>query len=129
MLDGADSSPTTPLPPNYHQGFGAVDMRSTIPTRRPALRLEFVDDVGAPQPQFRQSVSGSASTSGQTAPRSAAAPLHRPAGRALQNNLNLIVSSRPAEAVGNADCRSLRIPDPENNVEIVRVENPAPADT
>ena len=45
--------------------------------------------------------------------------------RALQNNLNLTVQLPDASKVmGNAQLpNSLRIPDPDNNVEIVRIDN------
>jgi hypothetical protein len=48
--------------------------------------------------------------------------------RALQNNLNLFVAEPSgAKRLGNEDLPgSLHIPDPDNNVEVVRIDDPAP---
>ena len=53
-----------------------------------------------------------------------------PPARALQNNLNLFVEDPKGKKwMGNQDLPlSLKIPDPENNVEVVRIENPEPGD-
>jgi len=52
------------------------------------------------------------------------------AARALQNNLNLIVEDPAGQKhVGNADLpQRLGAFDPENNVEVVRIDDPAPGD-
>lgn len=133
-LAGVDSIAPAQGTPNFHQGFGAVNMATSVPNpTKPNLRLEFLDPWQQPAAQF--------STTGQrfrfqfdlTAP----APLlsicmaytDLPA-RALQNNLNLFVQKPDNTKVfGNAQLPlSLNIPDPDNNVELVRLQD-APAGT
>src|SRR5206468_1877732 len=52
-LTGPDAVADHPSLPNYHQGFGAVFMPTTIPTKlRPNLVLEFVDNWQQPADYF-----------------------------------------------------------------------------
>lgn len=127
-LTGVDSLAPDAGVPNYHQGFGRVDMARALPNAgEPAKSLHFVDDW---QPGAGFTASGQRRryhlTLGADSPslRICLAYTDHPA-RALQNNLNLIVQLPDASKVmGNAQLpNSLRIPDPDNNVEIVRIDN------
>ena len=130
-LTDADSIAPSPGTPNFHQGFGCVNMATSVPHPGNAnLRLEFVDSWQDGALQF--------TTSGQrfrfqfslAAPASVLsiclAYTDLPA-RALQNNLNLFVQKPDnTKVVGNAQpSMSLNIPDPDNNVEVVRLQNAA----
>ena len=130
-LTGADSIAPSPGTPNFHQGFGCVNMATSVPNPTNAkLRLEFVDSWQNGALQF--------TTTGQRFrfQFSLAAPspvlsiciayTDLPA-RALQNNLNLFVQKPDnTKVVGNAQLpMSLNIPDPDNNVEVVRLPNAA----
>jgi hypothetical protein len=128
-LGGADSIADHAETPNYHQGFGAVDMTTTIPNAgRPSLKLAFADNWEEPQQQFTRVGDRRRffvrAKPGETL-RVCLAYTDLPA-RALQNNLNLIVEEPSGtKRLGNADVpMALRIPDPDNNVEIVRIEQP-----
>ena len=130
-LSGADSVAPALGIPNFHQGFGCVNMATSVPNpTNPNLRLEFVDSWQQVATQF--------TTTGQrfrfqfrlTAPspvlRICIAYTDLPA-RALQNNLNLFMQKPDnTKVIGNAQLpMSLNIPDPDNNVEIVRLQNAA----
>lgn len=130
-LSGADSIAPAPGTPNFHQGFGCVNMATSVPNPTNAnMRLEFVDSWRQGAMQF--------ATTGQrfrfqfrlTAPSPVLsicmAYTDLPA-RALQNNLNLFVQIPDNSKVfGNTQLpMSLNIPDPDNNVEIVRLQNAA----
>ena len=129
-LSGQDATAPAPGMPNFHQGFGRVSMTDTIPNSlRPRLTVEFIDNwksgvaeftVTGERRRFRLLVNSSAEPL-----RICLAYTDLPA-RALQNNLNLFVET-PAgtKVMGNAQLpNSLHIPDPDNNVERVRIEDP-----
>ncbi len=129
-LSGQDAIAPAAGMPNFHQGFGRISMTDTIPnTLRPGLEVEFIDnwkqgvphfEVTGERRRFRLELSSSAASL-----RICLAYTDLPA-RALQNNLNLFVET-PAgtKMMGNAQLpNSLHIPDPDNNVEIVRIDNP-----
>lgn len=128
-LGGDDSIADHGMTPNYHQGFGCVDMTRTIPNdARPELKLAFADTWQEPQRQLASSGARFRffveAESGEEL-RVCLAYTDLP-GRALQNNLNLMVEEPSGnKLLGNADVpMALRIPDPDNNVEIVRVAQP-----
>jgi hypothetical protein len=119
-------------PANFDQGFGCIDISTTIPTaQNAAFVLSYVDNW--------QNQNGQVRSSGDFKRfvidvQSNKAPLRiclcytdRP-GRALQNNLNLFVQSPDRKKhIGNFGLlHSLNIPDVDNNVEVVRILNPAP---
>ena len=133
-LSGADSIAPATGEPNYHQGHGCVDMQRTVPSQAaPNLVLRFVDNWSTPQGQF--TATGQRRRFRFTVPagtpelRVALAYTDRPA-RALQNNLNLFMQLPNGDKrLGNADLPlSLHIPDPDNNVEVIRVATPAAGD-
>lgn len=131
-LTGPDSIADHALMPNYHQGFGCIFMPWTIPNPSfPNLKLEFKDTWKEPQKQFNrtgQRFRFQFSISGGNWLRITLAWVDPP-GRSLQNNLNLFVQDLQTNKkwMGNENLpNSLNIPDPDNNVETVRIENPLP---
>ena len=127
-LKGVDSLAPAPGTPNYHQGFGRVNMTDTLPNAtRPNMQLRFVDDWNPAPKGF--TVTGQRKRFQFTLPASGS-PLRvclvytdLPA-RALQNDLNLFVQLPDGQKImGNMQLpNSLNIPDPQNNIEIVRID-------
>ncbi len=130
-LNGADAQAPAKGTPNFHQGFGRVDVSRSLPNHTaPAARLEFEDDW---QPGAGFNRTGETRRyelqlgPGTSSLRVCLAYTDHPA-RALQNNLNLFLE-RPdlTKVLGNeALPNSLKIPDPDNNVEIVRLDAAPP---
>jgi serine protease AprX len=133
-LSGGDSTAPTTGKPNYHQGHGRVCMKLAIPNpSEPGLELQFVDNWQDKPSQF--TMTGQRKRYQFVLPqptelRFTMAYTDAPA-RALQNNLNLMINhiESGAKWVGNNDLPdALTFPDPDNNVERVRIES-APAGT
>jgi serine protease AprX len=131
-LSGADSTAPAVGTPNYHQGFGRINLTDTIPNpARPQLEVRFVDEWQAPAQSF--TVTGQRKRY-QFSIAAPAGPLRICLAytdlpmRALQNDLNLFLQLPSGQKMfGNAQVSdSLHIPDPANNVEIIRIDNPAP---
>lgn len=128
-LTGADAVADAAKAPNYHQGFGAVALKETIPSAlSPKLRLEFVDTWQTKARQFTQTGQRLQYkiTVGAGLPlRMTLAYTDLPA-RGLQNNLNLTIQLPDGSKVlGNADGpKQFAGPDPDNNVEIIRIPKP-----
>lgn len=132
-LSGPDATAEHAKNPNYHQGFGAVYMPFAIPNpREPWLRLELVDtwkDAGkqlsgtGDRRRFAFTVNG-----GQFL-RICLAWTDPPPGPGLQNALAVILETplNPPKIAGNSE-RPRRIDpvDRDNNVQIVRIDNPPP---
>jgi serine protease AprX len=131
-LPGADSTAPSNGVPNYHQGHGRVSMQLAIPNdSQPGMQLQFVDDW--------RKVNLAFAATGQRRRFQFALPANTPelricmaytdlAARALQNNLNLVVQHLESSTkwMGNASLPdALTSPDPDNNVEVVRIQNPA----
>lgn len=116
--------------PNFHQGFGCIHMPWAIPNpSEPKLCLAFLDPWEDPAYQFTRTGQRFRFTFNFTGTgwlRFCLAWTDIP-GRALQNNLNLFLQHVPSSQkwIGNEKLpMSLTILDPDNNVEIVRIENP-----
>lgn len=129
-LTGQDAMADHPYQPNFHQGFGCVYMPWAIPNpSEPDLKLEFVDTWKEPQQQF-----GHAGQMFQFKCTVATGRALRvcltwtdPPGRAVQNNLNLFaehIQSHEKHQGNEKIPLALGDPDPDNNVEVIRVENP-----
>jgi serine protease AprX len=132
-LSGADATAPAAGTPNYHQGFGRINIANTIPNpTRPNLEIRFRDEWHAPQ-----ALEQTFTATGQR--KRYQFSLQPPLGtlriclaytdlpmRALQNNLNLFVQlPNDQKILGNAQLpNSLNIPDPDNNIEIVRIDTP-----
>jgi len=133
-LTGTDAVADHPCAPNYHQGFGCIWMPWAIPNPSlPNLKLEFLDTWTNPERHFvrtGQRFRFQFSISGGNWLRLCLAYTDI-AARALQNNLDLFVQHMQSgqKWIGNADLPSgLKIPDPDNNVEVIRLENPPTGD-
>jgi serine protease AprX len=133
-LSGADSIAPTAGKPNYHQGHGRVCMKLAIPNpSEPGLQLQFVDNWQDAPSHF--TLTGQRKRyqfvlPKQTDLRVTMAYTDTPA-RALQNNVNLMINhiESGTKWMGNQDLPdALTLPDPDNNVERVRIDN-APAGT
>jgi serine protease AprX len=130
-LGGTDSIADFPNQPNYHQGFGRVDVPNSIPdTVNPAQGLEFIDNWNDPGTQLasdqRRRWQFSLSGGGELR---MCLVYTDPPGRSIQNNLNMLleVPGTPQKLFGNMQVpMSLNQPDSVNNVEIIRMAN-APA--
>ncbi len=133
-LSGPDALADFAFTPNFHQGFGAVYLPTTLPNAAfPNMKLEFVDDWQDASKGFAQTGQRyrcKFTITGGKSLRITMAYTDLPA-RALQNNLNLFVQHLPSgqKWIGNSQLpMSLKIPDPDNNVEVVRLENPPAGD-
>jgi hypothetical protein len=134
-LSGADALADHPFCPNYHQGFGAICLPWSIPSERePELRLEFVDTWREPAPR---QIRGTGEVRRYTVRVAGGQRLRLClaytdlAGRALQNDLNLFVQHAASgrKWAGNEQIRSeLRGPDRDNNIEVVRLDDPPPGE-
>jgi serine protease AprX len=130
LLSGPDALADHSFLPNYHQGFGCVDLRKAIPnTLEKQLNLAFIDSWRQENLQF--------SSTGERflfvtevkegVPLRVCLTWTDKAGRGLQNNLNLFVMHRSSQYkwTGNSELpRTITAFDRDNNVEIIRVENP-----
>lgn len=121
-----------PGPGNFDQGFGCVDMTSSIPADA-SFKLAYVDAWKTPN--FILLGTGAAKrwivrvVDSSRPLRICLAYTDLP-GRALQNNLNLFVQApNGTKHIGNHKLlHSLNIPDVDNNVEVVRIDAPTPGD-
>jgi serine protease AprX len=135
-MSGKDAVAKLDGEPNFHQGFGRIDMASTIPNpTNPELKLAFVDTWKDPPKIFKEPGQRLRYqiTVGKRLPLRVCLAWTDVPARGLQNRLLLMVdnsSSAVAEKlVGNKTAATtLHIAgmdsDPNNNVQIVRVENP-----
>lgn len=136
-IAGADAVAALTGEPNFHQGFGRIDMSNTVPDPlSPKLKLVFEDTWKTPARVF--------SKTGQrfryTVKVGGALPLRLcltwtdPAARGLQNSLLLLVDDTgQTKWVGNAQAATLLNiaggpRDPNNNVQVVRIDKPQPGD-
>jgi hypothetical protein len=138
-LPGRDAVAPPDGEPNFHQGFGLVDMVASIPNpMAPDLRLAFADSW-KPQGSGLESIFGKTGqrfrytfrAGGKLPIRICLAWTDVP-GRGVQNSLLLIVDNAAGEKfVGNGRAAStLHISgmskDPFNNVQVVRIDAPNP---
>lgn len=133
-LTGSSSVADFAALPNFHQGFGCVYMPWAVPNPgQPDLRLEFRDpwqDAGQMFTDTGQRLRY-VITAGDARPLRFCLAYTDIPGRALQNDLNLFVQSLDTgqKWVGNQD-RPMRLSpvDADNNVEIVRIDQPPPGE-
>jgi serine protease AprX len=129
-LTGPDSMADRDARPNFHQGFGAVTLTTSIPNPgEPRLRLEFIDCWETPNLQL-----------GETGERrrfhldvESGMPLRLClaytdlSGRSLQNDVSFMVQDPTgAKITGNTGLPNLTNSDVDNNVEVIRIDDPAP---
>ena len=97
----------------------------------PNMKLEFVDSWNDQNKQFSetgQRIQFQLSISNSSYLKVCMAYTDAP-GRGLQNNLNVFLQHKESGDLwmGNQDLPfSLNIPDPDNNVEVIRLDNPKP---
>ena len=133
-LTGYDAVADLAGEPNFHQGFGRVDMANSIPSSlSPDLRLAFIDSWTTPQvfertgQSFRWRI-----TAGDKLPLRVCLAWTDLPFRGLQNQLLLLTDDEGGKKYsGNSDAAATlkisgMIADPNNNVQIVRVENVRP---
>jgi serine protease AprX len=127
-LSGADGIADHKLSPNYHQGFGALDMGNCIPNKAaPDFTLQFFDNWKDQATWFQRT--GQRIRFRFTAEKGRELRICMaytdPPSRALVNNLNMLVQMEgdTKKWVGNADIpNGIGIPDSLNNVEIIRIQ-------
>jgi Subtilase family len=129
-LTGADSIADRVARPNFHQGFGEVSLAASIPSpAEPHLRLEFIDcwesrnlqlEETGERRRFHLNVEGGMPL------RLCLAYTDLP-GRSLQNDVSLLVQDPTGKKIpGNTGLPSLTNSDIDNNVEVIRIDDPAP---
>jgi len=148
VLTGADAVAKPGGRPNFHQGFGRIDMARTLPDpAAPAFEVFFVDtwkrDPGLRFTQRKGRLRWEFAVSQPCELRITLAWTDHP-GRSLQNQLRIILDTRvggtPVNWVGNGDgVRLLDFPaqdprlalagqenvllrDPQNNVQVIRAQ-------
>jgi serine protease AprX len=129
-LTGADATAPSPGTPNYHQGHGRIDMSRALPNpTRPQMALQFVDTWKTAGAALNRT--GERRRYQFVLPANVAelriclAYTDAPA-RGLQNNVSLLVNHIQSgkKWQGNEQLAdSLTLPDPDNNVEVVRLPN------
>ncbi len=128
QLQGKDALADHSFIPNFHQGFGCIDMKNTLPnTLQQDLRLSFLDSWQLPTLQLKatgQRFLFSVEVK-EGIPLRLCLTWTDPPGRGLQNNLNLFLmhKDRKFKWTGNEEIpRTITTFDRDNNVEIIRVE-------
>jgi subtilisin family serine protease len=134
-MPGKDATAALLGEPNFHQGFGRIDMAVTIPNPlSPDLKLAFVDTWQDPPHIFRsagQRLRFQIDVGPELPLRICLAWTDMPA-RGLQNRLLLLVDNAARQKfIGNIHAATTlhisgMVSDPNNNVQIVRIDKPAP---
>jgi serine protease AprX len=129
-LRGADSVADRNARPNFHQGFGEVSLTTSIPNpEKPSLQLEFIDCWQNPGLQLGETGERRRfhlDVEGGTPLRLCMAYTDLP-GRSLQNDLSLLVQDPSgAKIAGNTGLPAMTSSDVDNNVEVIRIDDPAP---
>lgn len=130
MLTGDDALADHDHIPNFHQGFGCIDMTNALPnTVNKNLNIDYIDSWQKLELQFN--------STGQRflfrikvkegLPLRLCLTWTDPPGRGLQNNLNLFLMHKAKQFkwTGNENLpRTITAFDRDNNVEIIRVDEP-----
>jgi serine protease AprX len=126
-LHGTDATINHAGTPNFNQGFGMIDMQNTIPTTANNFFFHFEDNYLEPAKHIKTgkkfTIKIKLKSDGWI--RVCMAYTDIPA-RALQNNLNLVVSSLSTNNkwIGNSDAHALlKGFDTKNNVETIIIDN------
>ena len=131
-ITGVDALAPQDGDPNYHQGFGRIDVANTVPNPfSPKMKLEFVDTWKEPS-QLLVKTGKFARYSievGKDHPLRLCLAWTDPTARSLQNSLLLTVDDGQMKWVGNSQAATLLNVaggprDPNNNVQVVRIEKP-----
>lgn len=129
-LTGDDSLADRDALPNFHQGFGAVNLTTAIPNpAEPDLALEFVDCWETPNLQLDETGERrrfQVDVEAGTPLRLCLAYTDLP-GRSLQNDLSFMVQDPTGTKIaGNTGLPEITKSDVDNNLEVIRVDDPAP---
>jgi serine protease AprX len=133
-LTAADSQAEYNTNPNFHQGFGGLYMPWAIPNANvPSMVLEYIDNwqLSAEHLPFNGARKRYQFHVNAGTPLRICLTWTDPPGRALQHDLNLFLQHLAASTkwIGNVDLPLKISPtDPENNVEIIRLDHPAAGD-
>jgi subtilisin family serine protease len=134
-LTGKDATAQLEGDPNFHQGFGCIDMQVTIPNpKSPGLKLECVDDWQDATSMFRNTGQRFRYNVevGKKLPLRICLTWTDVPMRRLQNELLLLVDNDSSEKfIGNVNAAAtLKVAgmtgDPNNNVQVVRILKPKP---
>lgn len=135
-ITGADAVAPQDGEPNFHQGFGRIDMANSIPNPlSPKMELAFIDTWK----ESKQALSNTGKLvryrlkAGGDLPLRVCLSWTDPGARGLQNSLLLLVDDGQTKWVGNAQAATLLNVaggprDPNNNVQVVRIEKPRAAE-
>lgn len=114
--------------PNYHQGFGRIDLEGSLPDGA-GRKLELIDTWTKPSKAFQKRDRGKHRYTVKLASDGElrlCLAYTDPPGRAVQNDLTLIVEGPDGKHIGNENApRQLKPYDPSNNVEVVRLPKAA----
>lgn len=129
-LKGEDSLADHDYIPNFHQGFGCIDLYNLLPSsKKKSLALRYLDPWKNEDLQF--TASGQRFlfrfTINEGLPLRLCLTWTDPPGRGLQNNLNLLLLHVKTNMkwVGNERIpRMITSFDRDNNVEVLRIEDP-----
>jgi serine protease AprX len=134
-LRGWDATANHGQVPNYHQGFGCVDLSATLPNpSAPRLKFRFADGLRDGSTRFTEGGQLLRYVvqveEGEREPLRICMAYTDFPGVGRQNHVNLLVEHQPTRRrwVGNAKLpeNPLKLPDPFNNVQVVRLEAPEP---
>lgn len=131
-LTGLDAMEGHAFLPNYHQGFGCVNVSNSIPNpSQDPMGLEFIDNwknrnniltFSGDRTRYRFTIKNGT-------PLNICLVWTDPPGRSIQNNINIILEKGNTKWVGNENLpRKLTQTDRINNVEIIRIDDPQPGD-
>lgn len=132
FLTGADATAEFPAMPNYHQGFGCVNMTDSIPNNTNVrMGIRFVDNwqnrnniLFNSGNRFRYRIRINAGT-----PLNLTLVWTDPPGRAVQNKINVILERGNQKWIGNENLpRRITALDRVNNVETIRLDDPEAGD-
>lgn len=129
-LQGKDALADHSSIPNFHQGYGCIDMQNTLPNAlQQNLMLYFIDSWQQRELQFN--VTGQRFLFqikvGEKMALRLCLTWTDPPGRGLQNNMNLFLMHKAKEFkwTGNEQIpRTITAFDRDNNVEIIRIDEP-----
>jgi hypothetical protein len=135
-ITGVDAIAKLEGEPNFHQGFGRIDMSNTVPNPlSPKLKLAFADTWKDKKGKFVQSGQRFLYQikAGKELPLRICLVWTDPGSRQVQNTIMLMVdhANQSTKWVGNRDAATLfnvdgGPRDPFNNVQMVRIEKPEP---
>jgi subtilisin family serine protease len=132
-MTGGDAIAPLEGEPNFHQGFGRIDMATTIPNpMNPGLKLVFADTWNDPQRLLQASGKRQRFQieAGNKLPLRICLVWTDTIGRGLQHRLMLLADNAAGRKfVGNSTAAATvniagMVEDPNNNVQVIRISKP-----